>query len=221
MSDHLPYDKTRREFLKRAYFFAAIPVLPFGVLSGCSRTSSATSQSTSSDTRNIPSKIVMVSANEPGEPLLISGTIFESDGIKPAKGAILSVWHTDAKGYYAEEGGEAGELHPRIHGRMQTGADGKYEFRTIKPAPYPNRTVPAHIHAHVSGQNYPEYAIANYVFEGDPFITAANRIELSSGHGGSQSIIALKRDEQGVSRGVRDIKLEYVKPSAETMRLLW
>src|SRR6476661_4832694 len=113
-------------------------------------TSPKTVITTASDTLNIPAKIKMVTGREPGEPMIISGTVFLPDGKTPAKGAILSVWHTDAKGFYIAGGGGAGELHPRIHGRLKTGADGKYEFLTIKPAQYPSHISPAHVHGHIS-----------------------------------------------------------------------
>lgn len=174
----------------------------------------------SKDTVVIPSNIKMVADTEPGEPMIISGTIYLPDGKTPAKGAILAVWHTDAKGYYIEGGGGAGELHPRIHGRMKTGPDGKYEFRTIKPAQYPGHTSPAHVHGHISAPGYPEYPII-YYFEGDDLITDKNRSELNSYRGGTSSIIKLTKDSNGVLIGHRDILLEYVKPSGETMKLQW
>jgi protocatechuate 3,4-dioxygenase, beta subunit len=172
------------------------------------------------DTLDIPSKIKMVADSESGEPMIISGIIYLPDGKTPAKDAILSVWQTDAKGYYIAGGGGAGELHPRLHGRMKTGSDGKYEFRTIKPGQYPSHTTPAHIHGHISAPNFPEYAII-YYFEGDDLITDENRSELNSHHGRSPSIIILTRDSGGVLTGHRDIILEYVKPSDETMKLQW
>lgn len=168
----------------------------------------------------LPSTISIASPQEPGERLIISGTIYLPDGITPAKGAILALWHTDAKGYYAEEGGEAGEEHPRLHARLQTDADGKYEFRTIKPAPYPHRSVPAHIHGHISAPGFPEYAIV-YYFEGDRFIKAEDRAKLNSYRGGTPSIIKLTRDGSGVWHGTRDIKLEHVPPDGQTMQLRW
>jgi len=162
----------------------------------------------------------MVTDSEPGEPMIISGVVYLPDGKTPAKGAILSVWHTDAKGFYITGGGGAGELHPRIHGRMKTRADGKYEFRTIKPAPYPGHTSPAHVHGHISAPGFPEYPII-YYFEGDDLITEQNRSELNNHYGGTPSIITLKKDSNGKLTGHRDIILQYVKPSGETMRLQW
>ncbi len=172
------------------------------------------------DTNNIPSKIRLVADSEPGKTMIISGTIYLPDGKTPAKDAVLSVWQTDANGYYIEGGGGAGELHPRIHGRMKTGAYGKYEFRTIKPGQYPSHTTPAHVHAHVSAPVFPEYAII-YYFEGDDLITSKNRKELNSHKGGTASIITLTKDSSGVLIGHRDIILEYVKPSDETLTLQW
>ena len=178
------------------------------------------SSKNNTDTLDIASKIKMVAESEPGEPLIISGTIYLPDRKTPAKGAILSVWHTDTKGYYIEGGGGAGEEHPRLHGRMKTGSDGKYEFRTIKPAPYPSNNTPAHIHAHVSAPDFPEYALI-YYFEGDKLITDKNRSQLNNHRGGTPSIIKLTRDRQGIFLGHRDIILEYVITSNETMRLKW
>lgn len=187
----------------------------------CGQTTSSNQPATiAKDTPNIPSKIKMIADSEPGETMIISGTIYLPDGKTPAKDAILSVWQTDAKGYYIAGGGGAGELHPRIHGRMKTGSDGKYEFRTIKPGQYPSHTSPAHVHGHISAPDFPEYAII-YYFEGDDLITNKNRTELNSHRGGTPSIIQLTRDSNGIWVGHRDIVLEYVKPSSETMKLQW
>lgn len=151
-------------------------------------------------------KTVVTSAKEPGEPLVISGTIHQADG-KPASGVILFIYHTDATGYYNEKDDAS---HPRLKGWMKTGADGRYEFRTIKPAPYPHRTTPAHIHAHVYAPNYSERSIDDYWFEGDPFINAKELARVKE-QGETPAIVALKRDGDGVLRGVRDITLKPVQ----------
>jgi protocatechuate 3,4-dioxygenase beta subunit len=90
---------------------------------------------------------------------------------------------------------------------MRTNAEGRYEFRTIKPAPYPGRRNPAHIHAYVSGPGYPEYWIDEFLFAGDPFITDEMRQKFG-GKGNFSSILNLSRDSDGVLRGVRDIRIE-------------
>jgi protocatechuate 3,4-dioxygenase beta subunit len=204
--------------MKNVYLIIAFLAILFG---SCGQTTNTKQLAAiNKDTLDIPSKIKLVADSEPGEIMIISGTVYLSDGKTPAKGAILSVWHTDAKGYYIEGGGGAGELHPRIHGRMKTGADGKYEFRTIRPGQYPSHTSPAHVHGHISAPDFPEYPVV-YYFEGDDLITDKNRSKLNNNRGGTPSIITLTRDSSGILVGHRDIILEYLKPSDETMKLQW
>jgi protocatechuate 3,4-dioxygenase beta subunit len=203
--------------IKNVYLIIAILSILFG---SCGQTTNTNQLAAiNKDTLDIPSKVKLVADSEPGEVMIISGTVYLPDGKTP-KGAILSVWHTDAKGYYIEGGGGAGELHPRIHGRMKTGADGKYEFRTIRPGQYPSHTSPAHVHGHISAPDFPEYPVV-YYFEGDDLITDKNRSKLDNNRGGTPSIITLTRDSSGILIGHRDIILEYVKPSDETMKLQW
>ncbi|MEY2552071.1 MAG: protocatechuate 3,4-dioxygenase, beta subunit, partial [Verrucomicrobiota bacterium] len=101
-------------------------------------------------------KTVIPPENEPGEPLVITGKVFQPDGKTPAEGMVLWVYQTDRTGYYNEKDDAS---HPRLKGWMKIGADGKYEFRTIRPGAYPHRTTPAHIHAHVYGPGYSERSI--------------------------------------------------------------
>jgi protocatechuate 3,4-dioxygenase beta subunit len=137
----------------------------------------------------------------------MSGTIYQPDGITPAESIVLFVYHTDSTGYYNKDDDP---YNPRLRGWMKTDKDGKYEFKTIKPAPYTKRTTPAHIHAQIYSSQIPEYSIDEYWFEGDPFITPAEKAKLT-GRGGFNSIIQLTRGDDGILRGVRNIKLERAK----------
>ena len=79
--------------------------------------------------------------DEPGEPLVVRGVIYQRDGKSPAPGVILYVYQTDATGHYAPGPDQThGRRHGRLRGWMKTDADGRYEFRTIRPAPYPGQT---------------------------------------------------------------------------------
>jgi len=201
---------SRRSFLKNASVFAlALPSLGTLSLLGCKGQSQlARGSATDSHSPNLSWRTVVVPDNEPGEPLIISGTVFMPDGRTPLPGATLWVYQTDATGNYSplrESNGD--NRYTRLHGSMRTNADGRYEFRTIKPAPYPGHTNPAHIHVYVSGPGYPEYWIDSYIFEGDPFITQEARSKLT-GEGSFSSILKLTRGSDGVLRGVRDIKIE-------------
>lgn len=212
MGSRKSLDLNRRQFIKRAAFVvSALPALNVGalVLSGCSTGAPSLIRAGESgnDANNPVWKIKMVSDSEPGEPLIISGTIYGADGVKPLDGARLSVYHTDARGYYSDQDGKGGEPQPRLKGWMKTNADGRYEFRTIKAAPYPGGGNPAHIHGTLSAPGFAERWIEEYWFEGDPYITAGMRSKLH-GTGTFLPIVTLRKDSDGVWRGIRDFKLE-------------
>jgi protocatechuate 3,4-dioxygenase beta subunit len=150
-------------------------------------------------------RITIANEDEPGERLVMSGTIFQPNGKTPADGVVLYVYHTDATGYYSKDDDP---YNPRLRGWMKTGPDGKYEFRTIKPAPYPRRDTPAHIHAQIYSDKISEYGIDEYWFEGDPLINDNQKKKLLTGRGGFNSIVKLTGDSNGLLKGVRDIKLD-------------
>ncbi|MGZ8843392.1 MAG: dioxygenase family protein, partial [Pyrinomonadaceae bacterium] len=77
-------------------------------------------------------KVSIVSEQEPGEPLIVSGTIYSPDGKQPLPGITLYVYQTDVTGRYSTSGTGGDNRATRIHGVMRTNADGRYEFRTIK-----------------------------------------------------------------------------------------
>jgi len=200
---------------------AAVPAISLGVfcLSGCGTKHEVSAQTTRLPytagfgsmpcssciaPKNINWQTTITSKDEKGEPLIMSGTIYQADGVTPAEGVVLFVYHTDSTGYYNKEDDA---YNPRLRGWMKTGKDGKYEFKTIKPAPYPKRTTPAHIHAQIYSSQIREYAIDEYWFEGDPFITPEEKAKLT-GRGGFNSIIKLTRGDDGILRGVRNIKLD-------------
>jgi protocatechuate 3,4-dioxygenase beta subunit len=177
-------------------------------LTGCAKDNMLIAQPTSNKNSLGSWKTVIVSDKEPGDPLIITGTIYSPDGRTPMEGARLWVYHTDATGHYSPLSQSGGDnRNTRLHGSMRTNAEGRYEFRTIRPAPYPGRTNPAHIHAFVSAPDYPEYWIDEYLFEGDPYITGEMR-QKAVGTGTFSSILQLTRGSDGVLRGSRDIKIE-------------
>ncbi len=198
----------RRSFLKHASVFALVgPVLELGTLSslGCSQARSLSHSPPAEESKSVPWKTTIVAEGEPGVPLIVSGTIYSPDGSTPLAGMNLFVYQTDATGNYTTSGGD--NRNTRIHGLMRTGADGRYEFRTIKPGSYPASRNPAHIHAYVSGPGYPEYWIDEYLFADDPFVLEDVRKRLG-GKGSFSSVLTLTRGSDGVLRGVRDIKVE-------------
>ena len=99
-----------------------------------------------------------------GELLLIEGTVYGCDCETPLAGAIVDVWQADSDGAYDN----AGFL---LRGKVQTDANGRYSFLTIKPGWYLNGSQyrPAHIHYKVSHEDGVALTTQLY-FEGDPYI---------------------------------------------------
>lgn len=125
------------------------------------------------------STVTMVTPEEPGEPLVVSGRILRENG-EPLAGALVYVYQTGKDGVYSSEGGNAGSrgdsLNPRLFGFMRTGRDGKYEYRTIMPGQYPVNGPPAHVHYEVSAYRH-EPVVTELMFEEDSRLTSRSRVE--------------------------------------------
>jgi protocatechuate 3,4-dioxygenase beta subunit len=122
----------------------------------------------------IPSVDTSVGWKEPGQKLLVSGTVYKLDGKTPAPGVIVYYWQTDNKGLYSPAPNmvKGTERHGHIRGWVKTGADGKYAIYTVKPVPYPNSNNPAHIHILIKEPDIAnEYYIDEFVFDDDKFVT--------------------------------------------------
>ena len=145
---------------------------------------------------------------EPGEPLVLTGRVFQPDGRTPAAGVVIYAYHTNAKGVYPTRGDERdwARRHGYLRGWVKTSVEGRYEFRTVRPATYPSRSAPAHIHLIVKEPGRQEYWIDQVVFEDDPLVDSRYRAD-HDGRGGS-GIIRLTKDESGTWQGRRDIVLE-------------
>ena len=144
---------------------------------------------------------------EPGERLVIEGTVYQDDGTTPAPGVLVYAYHTNTGGVYPKRGDETGNgrRHGYLRGWLRTGADGRYRIETIRPGTYPTRGAPAHVHMTVQPPGEEERYIDDVVFEGDPLLTSAERARLRA-RGGS-GIVRLERGPDGALRARRDILL--------------
>ena len=191
----------RRSFLRRASSTVlTLPLIGLGVveLTSCARATGVSGLAV--NTGGGSWKISICGDKEPGEPLIVSGTIYGPDGRTPVEGINLYVYQTDSTGVYSTTG--SNQRNTRLHGVMRSNKEGRYEFRTIKPGSYPGSTNPAHIHAYISGPGYPEYWIDEYHFEDDRFISdEAKRKALAQGT--FSPVLKLTRGSDGILRAVR------------------
>ena len=119
--------------------------------------------------RDAPFRDVLTNADEPGQPLHVSGKVLGSDGCTPLSRAVVDVWHANREGRYYDVGANAGSAPStfRLRGRVHTNAQGIYDFRTILPGTYGGR--PKHIHYVVYHPDTKPFVTQLY-FTGDPFL---------------------------------------------------
>lgn len=213
-------DVNRREFLERA--IAAAAVLP--LLEACGGDAAAQRTETLLDSikrnaiqdangewsgavsvpANVSWRTVLSDERDKGEPIEISGFVYRPDGKTIAPNTLIYLYHTDFEGYY----GRSRDIHRhgKYRGWMLTGNDGRYSFRTIKPAPYPENRFAAHIHMTLTSQSMREDWVDSILFEGDRLISPRER-ETAGKKGGFDPILSFAKGENGILAASRNIQL--------------
>ena len=119
---------------------------------------------------------------EDGRPTLVSGTVTGAGG-QPLDQAAVDVWQADDKGFYDIQ--DPSQPPFNLRGVFVTGPDGRYEFRTARPASYPipddgpvggllrltgrGHMRAAHIHAIVSAPGH--RSVTTHIFvPGNPYL---------------------------------------------------
>jgi protocatechuate 3,4-dioxygenase beta subunit len=130
---------------------------------------------------------MIITKNDDGNKLIITGTILKADGVTPYPDVFLYAYHTDKTGHYSKNGKETGiqKWHGALHGWCKTDKNGKYEIHTIRPARYPEGKFPAHIHAAIKEPSKEPYYISDFVFNDDEFVDSLylNSFDLPGGKG--------------------------------------
>ncbi|MFG5776228.1 catechol 1,2-dioxygenase [Comamonas sp. J-3] len=125
-----------------------------------------------------------INADDAAGPLVIHGTVTGVDG-KPLAGAVVECWHANSHGFYSHFDPTGAQSEFNLRGAVKTGADGKYEFRTLMPVGYgcpPQGSTqqllnalarhgnrPAHVHFFVSSEGQRKLT-TQFNIEGDPLI---------------------------------------------------
>ena len=131
-------------------------------------TAAVSAQSAREAPAGAPSSGRLAPANEPGEPLAVSGVVVGSDGA-PVPDASLYIYQTDREGYYGVKPASDSN-NPRLKLFLRSDAKGAWSFTTVKPGSYPGSRNPAHIHFEVAAKGHGS-RFFEIVFEGDPYIT--------------------------------------------------
>ena len=167
--------------------------------------------------KQLGSSVEMPDWNEKGQKLVVSGIVFKNDGKTPAPGVVIYVYHTDQTGIYPRKGNEEGwgKRHGYIRSWIRTNEKGEYSFSTVKPAAYPERNDPAHIHVTIKEPELNEYWIDEFVFADDPLLTADHRSRLEN-RGGSGILTTYA--EGNILKAKRNIVLGASIPGYSTKK---
>ena len=177
---------------RRAIWIALVAAALAGLLLAGARAGAQAPEVVSAPA-NLSWQATIAPADEPGERLVVSGQVFAPDGTTPVAGITVYAYHTDATGHYTKTGALRP---PRLQGWAKTDGEGRFEFHTIRPAAYPGRTIPAHVHFILWGAGYPRQWTEELRFEGDPFVTREMLTEAAAA-GKFAAVVPLVRGADG------------------------
>ncbi|MDG5491578.1 hypothetical protein [Psychroserpens sp. SPM9] len=110
--------------------------------------------------------------------LKVSGTIYESDGVTPAKDVILFIEQADEFGDFdLREVNDQRYVENR--GWIKTDADGQYTFYTYVPGNDRRYRQLQQLFPVIKEASKPEYEIASFLFEDDPLLTKRCRRQIA------------------------------------------
>jgi protocatechuate 3,4-dioxygenase beta subunit len=112
-----------------------------------------------------------------GERIIVTGRVLDEYG-RAVPHTLVEIWQANAAGRYRHDADQHhAPLDPNFTGcgRTLTGADGGYQFITIKPGAYPwrnhhNAWRPAHIHFSLFGPSFCTRLVTQMYFPGDPLL---------------------------------------------------
>jgi protocatechuate 3,4-dioxygenase beta subunit len=112
-------------------------------------------------------------ADQPGERVVLTGTLFAPDRKTPLPGVTMYVYNTDPSGHYSRDGQRENE--PYVCGVLTTGPNGRFRVETVRPASYPGTRITPHVHFVVWGAGVPEQS-TEVQFTRDPARASAARV---------------------------------------------
>ncbi len=192
-------NQTRRKFIKQSALFA-VSVSAFAAY-GCEKPENPAVPAvmdecqTTADLlgpfykRNAPITSDLIIPGHDAVEILVKGHVYMSDCTSPLTDAQVEFWQSDGAGEYDNE-------NFNYRGRLITGGDGAYAFKTIVPGRYLNGSTyrPSHIHFKITAPGYKEL-VSQIYFKGDPYISSD---PMASRPAAQQRILEITTDKSGL-----------------------
>lgn len=141
------------------------------------------------------------------DKLKITGTIYLSDGVTPAKDVILYIEQPNEAGTYEMVKKDSKRY---VHHRtwIKTNEDGQYTFFTFVPGKRLSSRKLKHIHPVIKEPKKEEYSLPVYLFDNDPKLSKICRKRLEKQ--GINNILKLEKKEN-ILTAKRDIVLSQTE----------
>jgi protocatechuate 3,4-dioxygenase, beta subunit len=139
--------------------------------------------------QNIAAKDTSPGWSQPGQKILLTGTIYKNDGKTPAPHVLVYYYHTNTAGKYVHQKAEPrsmppnsqGQTHGYIRGWVKSDQNGRYAIYTVRPGAYPGWRDPAHIHLTIKEPDREDaYYIDDVVFDDDSLLTTEKRLKMEN-----------------------------------------
>jgi protocatechuate 3,4-dioxygenase beta subunit len=136
--------------------------------------------------------------------LKLTGTIYQSDGVTPAKDVILFIEQPDEDGDFdLRRSGDARYVFHRSW--VKTDADGRYTFYTFVPGNDRRYNQMQQIYPIIKEASKPEVQLESLLFNDDPLLTKRCRKQLAKKGNTERILITTKED--GILVAKKDIVL--------------
>jgi len=122
----------------------------------------------------------ITTTKEPGNTTTVKVKLVSQQAAMP--NTLVYVYQTDHRGWYSAdkphvEQNEGDRGHARLFGYVRTNSNGEFELKTIRPASYPNSTLPQHIHLEAFNDAGRSLIITELLFDDDPGLVGETRTE--------------------------------------------
>lgn len=164
-----------------------------------------------------------ISHGASGEKLIVAGRVLNTAG-EPVAGALIDTWQASSDGIYDLQQKDSDQMNYR--GRLRTGADGRFRFRSVKPSSYPvpsdgpvgkmllalarHPYRPAHVHFKIAAPGYQTLTTALYI-AGDRYLDS------DVVFGAKKSLVVSYR-RSGTNGAASTIEFDFVLDSKESTK---